>query len=212
MDSLILDRLEWRYATKTFDPSKKLSEEKISILKSAFNLTATSYGLQPLKLVVVGNPKIKEQMVSISYNQQQVKDASHVLVFCVERKINENFIKEHFERVEQVRKTSRTILEPFEQYLLNSFSLKNSIEIKSWMINQLYLTVGALITVCAVEGIDACPIEGFQPEKLDEFLDLESLNLESVLIMPVGIRAANDFFAALGKVRRGVDEVVIEIN
>ncbi|CAM3474785.1 NAD(P)H-dependent oxidoreductase [Aequorivita lipolytica] len=212
MASRTIEKLQWRYATKTFDSSKILSEEKLNILKETFNLTATSYGLQPLKLVVISNSELKTKLMPLTYNQPQVRDASHVLILCVEKNINENFILEHFKRVEGQRNTPRKILEPFEKNLIASFTEKNSEEIKDWMVNQLYLTLGALLTVCAVEEIDACPMEGFEPKKYDKLIGLDKRGLESVIALPVGYRDESDFFKDLKKVRRGVDELIIEVN
>lgn len=212
MSSQTIRQLKWRYATKKFDPSKKLSEEKLNILKETFNLTATSFGLQPLKMLVVSNPNLKEKLVPLTYHQVQVRDASHILILCMQDKVDPEFIKAHFARVEGARSTPRKILEPFEKELVRSFSEKDPIEIKKWMANQLYLTLGALLTVCAVENIDACPIEGFEPEKYDELLGLKKMGLESVIILPVGYRDEEDFFINLKKVRRGVDELIIEMD
>ena len=212
MVSKTIEKLQWRYATKRFDPSKRLSEEKLHILKETFNLTATSFGLQPLKLVIVSNQTIKEQLLPFTYNQTQVRDASHVLVLCVEKNIDANFIVDHFRRVEDIRKTPRQILEPFEKALVGNFSQKQESEIREWVINQLYLALGALLTVCAVEEIDSCPMEGFEPEKYDQLLSLDTLGLESVIVLPVGYRDESDFFINLEKVRRGIDELVIEID
>ena len=122
---------------------------------------------------------------------------------CIEKNINEDFILEHFKRVEDHRNTPRTILEPFEKALIENFSKKQAPEIRQWMANQLYLTLGALLTVCAVENIDACPIEGFEPKKYDELLGLDKKGLESVIVLPVGYRDETDFFINLKKVRRG---------
>lgn len=212
MASKTIEKLQWRYATKKFDASKTLSEEKLNILKETFNLTATSFGLQPLKLVVISNAELKEQLVPLTYNQPQVRDASHVFILCIEKKINENFIIDHFRRVEGTRNTPRTILEPFEKNLIASFTEKDTAEIRDWMINQLYLTLGALLTVCAVENIDSCPMEGFEPEKYDELLGLDKKGLESILVLPIGYRDESDLFKSLKKVRRGVDELIVEIS
>lgn len=212
MSSNTIENLKWRYATKRFDASRKLSEEKLDILKETFNLTATSFGLQPLKLLVISNAELKENLMQFTYNQPQVRDASHVLILCIEKKINENFILDHFKRVEGTRNTPRNILEPFEKNLIASFTEKDAAEIRDWMINQLYLTLGALLTVCAVEKIDACPMEGFQPEKYDEFLGLDIKGLQSVIVLPVGYRDESDFFKNLKKVRRGVEELIIELD
>lgn len=212
MSSKTIEQLKWRYATKRFDPSKKLSEEKLNTLKESFNLTATSFGLQPLKLIVLSNPDVREKLMEFTYNQPQIRDASHVLILCIEKEIDRDFILDHFKRVEGTRKTPRKILEPFEKELVKSFTEKSASEIEDWMINQLYLTLGALLTVCAVEKIDACPMEGFQPDKYDEFLGLDKRGLKSVIVLPVGYRDESDFFINLKKVRRGVDELVIELD
>ena len=212
MNSEVISKLQWRYATKKFDSNKKLSEDQLNVLKEAFNLTATSYGLQPLRLLVISDQKIKDKLVPISMNQPQVKDASHVLVFCIESNISSEYIKAHFNRVETIRHTDREILDEYEDYLIDSFSNKEIEEIRDWMTKQAYLAMGNLLTVCAVEGIDACPMEGFDPNKYDELLELDQRGLQSVLVMPVGYRAEDDMFADMKKVRRGVDKVVIELN
>ena len=212
MPSKTIEKLQWRYATKRFDSSKTLSEEKLNILKETFNLTATSYGLQPLKLLVISNAELKTQLMPLTYNQTQVRDASHVLILCVEKNIDEKFITDHFKRVEGHRNTPRNILEPFEKALIANFSEKQTPEIRQWMINQLYLTLGALLTVCAMENIDACPIEGFEPEKYNELLGLNKKGLESVIVLPVGYRDESDFFINLKKVRRGVNELIIDMD
>lgn len=212
MSSKTIEKLQWRYATKRFDSSKTLSAEKLNILKETFNLTATSYGLQPLKLVVISNAALKNKLMPLTYNQAQVRDASHVLVLCIEKNIDANFITEHFRRVEGERNTPRAILDPFEKALIQNFSEKQAPEIRHWMANQLYLTLGALLTVCALENIDACPIEGFEPKEYDRILGLQDKGLESVIVLPVGYRDESDFFKSLKKVRRGVKELVIDMD
>lgn len=204
--------LNWRYATKKFDESRILSEKKIEVLKQAFNLTATSYGLQPLKMLIISNKEIQKELKEFSYNQQQVDSASHVLVICIENKVDEEFITNYFKRVKHVRETPEEILKPFHEFLVNDFKTKEVEEIEAWAINQAYLALGTLLTVCASEEIDACPMEGFQPEKYDEFLDLHEKNLRSVLVLPVGYRADDDMFSKFKKVRRPLDEVIIEVD
>ncbi|MEM7185781.1 MAG: NAD(P)H-dependent oxidoreductase [Bacteroidota bacterium] len=211
MHSEIIEKLRWRYATKKFDPSKTLSEEKLNVLKEAFNLTATSYGLQPLKMVVISDPGVKEQLVPLSMDQLQVRDASHVLVLCKEEQLTSEYIIEHFNRVEATRNTPREILDPFQEFLVTSFSEKDPEAVSLWMEKQAYLALGNLLTVCALEEIDACPMEGFEPTKYDELLGLAEKGLRSVLVLPVGYRAEDDLFSSLKKVRRGIDEVVIDL-
>ena len=210
MNSPVIEKLKWRYATKKFDASKKVSAKKINTLKEAFNLTATSYGLQPLRLIIIQNSELQKTLVPITMNQQQVRDASHVLVICIEKTIDRQYIERYFSNVKSIRGTSDEILNPFKDYLIESFSKKTEEEIKSWMVKQAYIALGNLLTVCAIEDIDSCPMEGFSPQEYDNLLGLDKLGLESVLVLPVGYRAKDDFFADLKKVRRGVDEVIVE--
>lgn len=212
MSSKTIQHLNWRYATKRFDPAKKLSQEKLDILKQTFNLTATSFGLQPLKLLVISNQAIKEKLMEFTYFQPQIRDSSHLLVLCMEKNVDATFIKDHFKRVENLRQTPRKILEPFEDKLVKDFAQKNNKEIQTWMVNQVYLTLGALLTVCAIEEIDSCPMEGFEPEKYDAFLELDQQGLQSVIVLPVGYRDKSDFFLSLEKVRRGVEQLVMHIE
>jgi len=207
-----LKALNWRYATKKFDDSRILSEEKLEILKHAFNLTATSYGLQPLKMLVISNKEVQKQLTEFSMNQQQVSTASHVLVICTEKNVDEKFISGYFQRVKNLRDTPDEVLQPFHNFLVDDFKNKAIEKIEAWARNQAYLALGTLLTVCATEEIDACPMEGFEPEKYDDFLKLGDKNLQSVLVLPVGYRAKDDFFSELKKVRRPLEEVIIEMD
>lgn len=208
----ILESLKWRYATKKFDSNKYLNEEQVSILKEAFNLTATSYGLQPLKLIVVKDKSIQEKLVAHSWNQQQVAQASHVLVICIDNKISQKDVENYFTRVKAIRNTPDEILNPFKNMLVDSINSKSNEELTTWAIKQAYIALGNLLTVCAIEKIDSCPMEGFIPEQYDEILDLESKNLSSVLVLPVGFRAKDDFMKDLKKVRKNIEESIIEIS
>ncbi|AVR47018.1 NAD(P)H-dependent oxidoreductase [Christiangramia fulva] len=207
-----LRALKWRYATKKFDRDKMLPAEKLDVLKHTFNLTATSYGLQPLKMIVISNKAIQKKLKDFSFGQKQIDTASHVLVICIEKEVGEQFIKDYFNRVKHVRETPEEILGPFQDFLVNDFKAKAKEEIEAWAVNQAYLALGTLLTVCATEEIDACPMEGFEPEKYDEFLKLDEKNLQSVLVLPVGYRAKDDMFSSMKKVRRPLEEVIIEID
>lgn len=202
--------LNWRYATKKFDPARILPAEKVDILKRAFNLTATSYGLQPLKLVVIENKKLQAELKKASYNQNQIDTASHVLVICIENEIGKEFIENYFKYVQDIRKTPDDVLHPFRESLIGDFEQKPLDDIRVWATHQAYLVLGTLLTVCAVEEIDSCPMEGFEAEKYDQILELGKHNLQSVLALPVGYRANDDFFAELKKVRRPLEDTVIE--
>ena len=208
----IIDSLNWRYATKKFDSSRKLSLEQVNVLKDAFNLTASSYGLQPIKLVVISNQELKNKLLESSMNQQQVVQCSHLLVICVETEIDEAYIETYFKRVIDIRQTPPDILESFKKSIINEFNDMSNSSILSWSKNQAYLALGNLLTVCSVESIDSCPMEGFSPEKYDDILDLKSKNLKSVLVMPIGYRSKDDKFSSLEKVRKDVSNNTIYFN
>jgi nitroreductase / dihydropteridine reductase len=208
----IIEQLRWRYATKKFDANKKLSKANIDTLKEAFNLTATSFGLQTISMLVITNNKLKETLLTHTYNQKQVINASHLLVICIQNDITDTDVAMYFDSVKTIRNTPETILEPFKNNLLKTMQNMSVIERQKWSMNQAYIALGNLMTVCAVEGIDACPMEGFVSEKYDEILNLKDLGLKSVLLLPVGYRAEDDMFASFKKVRKSLDKTIIELN
>jgi len=207
----IINSLKWRYAVKKFDSKKQLSEAQINTLKEAFNLTATSYGLQPLKLVVIKNKEIQKELVLHSWNQAQILEASHVLVICIQDNYTTDEVENYFNLVQKIRKTPEAIINPFKKFLTAEIGKKTQEELFLWNKNQAYLALGNLLTVCALEKIDACPMEGFVPKKYDEILNLTAQNLKSILVLPVGFRAEDCHMKDLAKVRKEIQETVIEI-
>lgn len=208
----IIEHMKWRYAVKKFDSEKILPIEKVERLKEAFNLTATSYGLQPITLLVLKNKELQQQLIAHSFDQQQLVQASHILIICIKDTIDRDYISQYFDQLKKIRNVSDEILAPFKNDLVESFINKDVAEIKSWSTNQAYLAMGNLLTVCAMEKIDSCPMEGFEPEAYDELLALKSKGLTSVLVMPIGYRADDDMFAGFKKVRKAITESVIEIQ
>ena len=210
--SKIIESLSWRYATKKFDTNKKLSEKKIKTLKEAFNLTATSFGLQTISMLVISNEDLKKSLIEHAYNQKQVYEASHLLVICIQNDIKDEDVNDYFDNIKVIRNTPETILESYRNYLLQSMRDKSVEERQQWSMNQAYIALGNLMTVCAVEGIDSCPMEGFNPEKYDEILNLKDKGLKSLLLLPVGYRAEDDMFATFKKVRKDINKTIIELN
>ena len=208
----IIESLQWRYAVKKFDTNKSVSIAQIETLKEAFNLTATSYGLQPLKLLVISNKKIQEELVAHSFGQPQVLQASHLLVICIPKEYSIQEVENYFELVKKIRETPDAVINPFKTFLTAEISKKTQEELLVWNKNQAYLALGNLLTVCALENIDSCPMEGFSPDKYDELLGLDAHNLKSALVLPVGFRADDDYMKDLKKVRKSLNDVVIEIN
>lgn len=207
----VIEQLQWRYATKAFNPNKLVSDKKLQTLKEAFNLTATSYGLQPIKLVVFSDKALQTQLIPDTMNQKQIAEASHVLVFCIETLIDKDYVVEYFERVHRIRNTPMSILQPFQDFLISDFKQKPQEIIEEWATNQAYLAMGNILTICAIEGIDACPMEGFNPEKYDAILGLKERNLKSILLLPIGYRADDDMFADFKKVRKQLKDSIISL-
>ena len=208
----IIDSLKWRYAVKKFDTNKNLSEIQIETLKEAFNLTATSYGLQPLKLVIIKNKKIQEKLLPFSWNQQQILQASHLLVICVKDNYTTKEVENYFNLVQKIRNTPDEVINPFKKFLTAEIAKKTQEELYVLNKNQAYIALGNLLTVCALQQIDSCPMEGFTPDKYDEILDLTKDNLKSVLVLPVGFRASDDYMKDLTKVRKNISDSIIEIS
>lgn len=207
----IIKHLEWRYATKKFDRTKKLSGSKLNILKQAFNLTATSFGLQTISLVVVTNDETRQSLLESTYKQSQIVDASHLLIICIKETIDSKDVNDYFDNVRDTRNTSETILSPYRKNLIETMEKMTLVEQQQWSINQAHIALGNLMTVCAIEEIDSCPMEGFISSKYDEILNLKERGLKSALLLPVGYRAENDMFSGFLKVRKNVEDTIIEL-
>lgn len=206
-----IQSLEWRYACKKFEATKKLSTDQINTLKEAFRLTATSFGLQPLKMLVIEKTELKNKLLPHAFNQPQIATCSHLLVICIDTEINGDTIDERFDLEKEIRGTTEDIVGDFRKQLKDMFANKSNEEIEKSSIQQAYITLGNLMTVCAIEEIDSCPMEGFLPHKFDEELNLADKNLRSVLLLPVGFRAEDDFMSSMKKVRKPLNDTVIEI-
>jgi len=211
-DTNIIDSLKWRYACKKFDKSKKLNADQVAILKHAFNLTATSFGLQPLKMLVIKGDALKEQLLPHAYFQPQITTCSHLLVICIDTAFDESSIDAYFELEKSIRGTSEEIVEKFRNQLKSIFKNKTREQIDGSAINQAYIKIGTLMTVCAEQRIDSCPMEGFNPVKFDAILELEQKQLRSVLLLPVGFRAEDDMMSEMKKVRKPLEDVIIDLD
>ena len=208
----IIQALKWRYATKKFNSEAIIPEETIALLKQAFNLTASSYGLQPVKMLIVSNKSTLNDLVPLSMNQKQVGQASHLCVFCVETTIDEAYIRAFFERIKSINNTPDDVLDSFRTSVISSFKQKSDDDVFKWGAKQAYLAMGNMLTVCATQGVDTCPMEGFDPVEYDRFFKLNEQGLRSVLIMPIGYRAKDDMFGAMKKVRKPINESIIEFK
>ena len=208
----ILESLQWRYACKKFDQNKKLTKDQVDVLLQAFNLTATSFGLQPLKLIVIKSDALKAKLLAHAYFQPQITSCSHLFAICIDTAFNEESIDSYFDLEKNIRGTSEEIIGKFRNQLKTIYKNKDREQIDISSIYQAYISIGTLMTVCAEQGIDSCPMEGFNPVKFDDILGLDEKNLRSVLLLPVGFRADDDIMATMKKVRKPLDQVIIEID
>ncbi len=204
----ILERLEWRYATKKFNPSKKLSKEQLDRLIAATRLSASSYGLQPYKILVIENPAIREQLRAASADKPQITDASHLVVFARYANLNESHVDEYTNNIAATRNLNPEDLAGFAGVMKGTINSLDAAAAATWTGKQAYIALGTLLTVAAAEGIDACPMEGFNSAQYDEILGLKDKGLAATVIAAVGFRADDDAMQHAKKVRKPLEQLV----
>ena len=201
--------LNWRYATKKFDTTKKVSNGDLQELLDVLRLAPSSYGLEPWKFIVIEDQHLRAEIRKHAWNQPQITDASHLILLCSLKIMDEAYVKSFVKRIAQTRSVSTESLSGYEQMMLGFIKGKSASDLSPWMKHQVYIALGLLLSACAQKGIDSCPMEGFDPKKVDEVLGLDKEGLESVVFCPVGYRASDDAHANLKKVRFNEKEVVI---
>lgn len=210
--NILLDSLNWRYATKAFDPARKISPADWSTLEQALVLTPSSFGLQPWKFVVITDQTVKDSLVPVSWGQRQVADASHIVVMAVKTEIGEADVTAYMENTAKTRGIPVESMDGFKNIILGFIANPPfGLTVKDWVTRQVYISLGNLMTSASLLGIDICPMEGFDPEKYNEILGLTKLGLRSVVTCPVGYRAESDKYASLPKVRFPASELVLHI-
>jgi len=207
----ILDSLKWRYATKKFDSSKKLTAQQLDLLLEASNLTASSYGLQPFQILVVENPEIREKLKAAAYGQAQVTDASQVVIFAAKSNLSIADVDSYMQLISKVRNVPIDGLNDFKAMLAGTISSRAPEALTQWAARQAYIALGTLLATAALEKIDACPMEGFDNAQFDEILGLKAKNLTSVVMATVGFRADDDAYQHYAKVRRPLSDIVTVI-
>jgi len=205
----LLTQLHWRYATKKFDPTKKIAAAVWSALEEALVLTPTSYGMQPMKFLVLTDPALRAQLVPVSWGQTQPVDCSHFVVFAARAQNTEADVDHYIARMAAVRGTMPGALVGFKNVLVgdvvNGPRGKVALE---WAARQAYIALGNFMTAAALVGVDTCPMEGFEPAKYDEILGLPAQGFRAVVACAAGYRAADDKHAVLPKVRFPASELI----
>lgn len=207
----VLEQLKWRYATKKFDPAKKIAPDLWAKLEAAAIHAPSSYGIQPWTFVVVTDPEVRTRLHPVSYNQPQILDASHLVVFAAKNPPTADDIGAHVARTAEVRGATVEALDGFKNTMLGSVSRMDAAQAHRWAARQTYIALGVFLSAAAMMGVDACPMEGFQPEKYDEILGLKEKRLSAVVIATAGYRSAEDKYAEAAKVRFDARDVVIRV-
>jgi len=208
MNSELLQDLEWRYATKKFDASKKISTDDLKTLLNVLRFTPTSYGMQPLKFLVVTDDELRTKLQAASFNQTQVKDASHLIIICAQTETSSNHIDEMTELMSKTRAIEIEKLQGFNNYVKSALKDFTAHEMLLWNSKQAYIALGMLLSACARLRIDSTPMEGFEPDKYEEILDLQQKGLRAILACPIGYRSEEDHYSKLEKVRKPLDKLV----
>ena len=207
----LIDKLRTRYATKKFDPSRKLPAAQLDELLSAVQLSPSSFGLQPYKILVVEDPEVRRRLRDAAHGQAQLTDASQVIVFASETNIDENLVKSYIDNIAKTRHLGRHHLEGFENNMIGAVNRLSEDQKIAWSHKQAYIALGVLLTAAAELGIDACPMEGFEAGKFDEILGLKEKGLAVSVIAAIGFHAEDDNYANLPKVRRPKEELFIHV-
>lgn len=210
--SNLINTFNWRYATKVFDSSKKISDENLNILIESLRLAPSSYGLQPWKFILVENTDLRTELKAHSWNQSQITDASHLFVLAVNKEFKLEHITKLIQETAKTRWIDTSVLKWYEDMMINwLLNSRTQEQLFNWSKNQVYIALWFLLMTAAELGIDTCPIEWFDPTKYDEILWLDKLWLVSAVVCPVGYRSSEDKYAQAPKVRYSQSEVIIRI-
>lgn len=204
----IKEALEWRYATKKFDPSHKISTADWKVLVDSLTLAPSSYGVQPWKFLVIENPEIREKLKPVSWNQTQVTDASHYVVFLYKEKMDADFVQKYIDRAAEVRQAPKESLDGYKNLLIENLVKAPEDRIRVWSQRQAYIAMGFLLQSAALLKIDATPMEGFDPSAYDKILGLEGTGWKSVATVALGYRHNEDSFQHLKKVRFPEEDLI----
>ena len=207
LNEVVERQLGWRYATKIFDTTRKIPDVDWQTLEHSLVMCPSSFGLQPWKFFVVTDDAVKGKLRPASWNQAQIAEASHVVVFAIRRNLGVEDIDRFVARTAEVRGTTIESLAGFRKMLVGTMC-NATFDINEWAARQAYIAIGFFMATAAMLGIDVCPIEGFEPPKYDEILGLESIGYSACVVAAAGYRSSSDKYATLPKVRYKVEDVV----
>ncbi len=207
----IKSALNWRYATKLFNPKATLTEEQLNALLEAARLAPSSLGLQPYKLYVIKSPEVRNSLRNAAWNQPQITDASHLVVFAARKTLDENYVNSFLAEVMAARGQTAEQLAGYKQMLMGSFANKSPEQVLAWNARQAYIALGFLNETAALLNIDACPMEGFDAAQFDTILKLDKTNYTALVVAAVGFRDESDSYATAPKARFAKKILVEEV-
>tara|TARA_R100000935_G_scaffold32215_1_gene52747 strand:+ start:304 stop:936 length:633 start_codon:yes stop_codon:yes gene_type:complete len=203
-----IEDLNWRYATKTFDPNKKISEKDLDTLLEAIQLTASSYGLQPYEIIVVKDAALRAKLKKASWNQTQITDASEVIVFANKTNITNSYVESYLQDIAQTRDLKIEDLQGLKGMLESTILKLNPEDQSTWAAKQAYIALGNFLSAAANLRIDTCPMEGFDVSKYDELLNLKEKGLTTAVIATIGYRCEEDTTQFAAKVRKSKNDLI----
>ncbi len=203
----IVDGLKWRYATKHFDVTKKLTKDQIEYLKQAVNYIPSSYGLQPYRVLIVENEDVRKRLSEAAYGQPAITEASHLFIFVNDTEYGPEKVEKFMKLGAEVNNYPIEKTESYGNMINGMISSLSKVQLSNWTAKQAYIGLGALISAASEQQIDICPMEGFDKEKFDEILGLKERNLTSACIGAVGFRSPEDKNQFLKKVRKPIEEL-----
>ncbi|WP_026954077.1 nitroreductase family protein [Algoriphagus vanfongensis] len=207
----VLQNLKWRYATKAMNGAT-VPQEKVDYILDAIQLSASSSGLQPYEVLVITDPELKQKIRKISFDQSQVTDASHVLVFAAWDDYTEERINKVFKRNNEERQVPDSMTDDYRNRLLQIYGAQSADANHQHAARQAYIALGSALLAAAEQEVDSTPMEGFDNAALDELLNLQEKNLKSVLVLPLGYRdAEKDWLVNMKKVRTPKEELITTI-
>lgn len=210
-ESTYIEKLQYRYATKQFNPDKKLSHPQLKELKTAIQLSASSYGLQPYEVIIIENKELRQKLKAASWDQPQITDASHLFVFCANTNIDSQYLDRYLKNISETRNIPLENLNGMRDMITNTVLQFDNTTKLNWAEKQAYLALGNLLSAAAHFGYDVCPMEGFDSAKYNEILGLKSKNLHASVVATVGYRSENDDTQHASKVRKPKNELFTEL-
>lgn len=206
-----IENANWRYATKKFDTTKKVSEKDLEVLKEAIRLSASSFGLQPYRVLIIENPELRAKLQGASWGQAQIVEASHLIVFANITNFGDQEVDSYFDNLINTREIEMEAVQGYKDFVKN-FVNTLPVDAKNiWTSKQTYIALSNLLNAAAELKIDVTPMEGFEPQKYNEILGLDKLGLNASLVATIGYRHEDDGLQHLKKVRKSEKELFLTL-